>query len=154
MTLYALRLLVALLTFAVGIAAAWLFGFKSAPAGRGFTNVSYVVTSDVPPAEPSHSCPLERRRVIRGGILQGKAISKPQPAYPPDAKAARVSGTVAVEIIVDESGRVESARAVSGPGLLQEAAVEAALSARFSPTLLSGQPVKVSGVITYNFVLQ
>ena len=59
-----------------------------------------------------------------------------------------------VQIVVDESGRVISASAVSGHPLLQQAAVAAARQARFSPTLLSGQPVKVSGVITYNFVLQ
>ena len=87
-------------------------------------------------------------------MLNGKAISKPAPAYPPIAKAARASGTVTVQIVVDEGGRVVSASAVGGHPLLQQAAVSAARQARFSPTLLSGQPVKVSGVITYNFVLQ
>jgi protein TonB len=86
--------------------------------------------------------------------LNGKAISKPQPAYPAIAKAARASGTVTVQVTVDESGRVISANAVGGHPLLQQAAVAAARQARFSPTLLSGQPVKVNGVITYNFVLQ
>src|SRR5436305_251897 len=95
-----------------------------------------------------------KNEVGSGGVLNGKAISKPQPAYPPIAKAARAQGTVTVQILVDESGRVVSATAVSGHPLLQQAAVAAARQARFSPTLLSGQPVKVSGVITYNFVLQ
>jgi TonB family protein len=90
---------------------------------------------------------------VAGGVLNGKAISKPQPAYPPIAKAARASGTVTVQILVDESGRVVSANAVSGHPLLQGAAVAAAREARFSPTLLSGQPVKISGVLTYDFVL-
>jgi protein TonB len=58
-----------------------------------------------------------------------------------------------VQIIVDEEGYVISARAVSGHPLLQQAAVFAARQARFTPTLLEGRPVKVSGVITYNFVL-
>jgi protein TonB len=91
---------------------------------------------------------------VSGGVLNGKAISKPQPAYPPIARAAHASGTIAVRIVVDKSGRVISAKAVSGHPLLQQAAVAAARKARFSPTLLSGQPVKVSGVITYNFALQ
>ncbi len=95
--------------------------------------------------------PLNRERVISGGVLNGKAISKPQPAYPPIAKAARASGTVTVQVTVDEEGRVISARAAGGHPLLQQAAVAAARQARFSPTLLSGQPVKVSGVITYKF---
>jgi protein TonB len=87
-------------------------------------------------------------------VLNGKAISKPQPPYPAIAKAARAAGTVTVQITVDEQGNVISATATSGHPLLRQAAAQAARQARFSPTLLSGQPVKVSGVITYNFVLQ
>lgn len=86
--------------------------------------------------------------------MNGRAISKPAPPYPAIARAARASGVVTVQILVDEQGRVVSARAVNGHPLLQQAAVQAAYQARFSPTLLSGQPVRVSGVITYNFVLQ
>lgn len=93
-------------------------------------------------------------KVVSGGVLNGKAISKPQPAYPAIAKAAKASGNVTVQVTVDESGNVISARAVSGHPLLQQSAVAAARQAKFSPTKLSGQPVKVTGVITYNFVLQ
>jgi protein TonB len=108
-----------------------------------------------PPPPPPTPTPVPKpKTVVSGGVLNGKAISKPQPAYPPIAKAARAAGTVTVQILVDESGRVVSASAVSGHPLLQQAATSAARQARFSPTLLSGQPVKVSGVITYNFVLQ
>ncbi len=103
---------------------------------------------------PAPTSPPKPKTVVSGGVLNGKAISKPQPAYPPIAKAARAAGTVTVQILVDESGRVVSASPVSGHPLLQQAAVAAARNARFSPTLLSGQPVKVSGVVTYNFVLQ
>jgi TonB family protein len=90
---------------------------------------------------------------ISGGVLNGKAISKPAPAYPADAKSAGASGTVTVLIVIAEDGTVESAQAASGHPLLLEAAVKAAQKARFSPTFLSGQPVKVKGVVTYNFVL-
>jgi TonB family protein len=93
-----------------------------------------------------------RKAVVSGGVLNGKAISKPQPAYPPIAQAARASGTVTVQILVDEEGNVVSASAVSGHPLLQQAAVAAARQAKFSPTLLSGKPVKVSGIVTYDFV--
>ena len=106
-----------------------------------------------PPPKPTPTPPPKPRAPISGGVLNGKAISKPQPAYPPIAKAARASGTVTVQVTVDESGKVISARAAGGHPLLQQAAVQAAYQARFSPTLLSGQPVKVNGVITYNFVL-
>ena len=91
--------------------------------------------------------------VISGGVLNGKAVAKPSPVYPPIAKAAHAQGTVTVQIVVDEEGYVIMAQAVSGHPLLQHAAVVAARQARFSPTLLEGQPVKVFGVIAYNFVL-
>lgn len=91
---------------------------------------------------------------VSGGLLDGKATSKPQPAYPAIAKAARAQGAVVVQVTVDETGGVAAARAVSGHPLLQQAAVAAARQAKFSPTLLSGRPVRVSGVLTYNFVLE
>ena len=93
-------------------------------------------------------------QTVSGGVLNGKAIDKPEPPYPALAKAARASGTVNVQVTVDETGRVVSAAAVSGHPLLRAAAVEAAKKARFTPTLLSGEPVRVSGVLTYNFVLE
>ena len=106
-----------------------------------------------PPPPPAPAAP-GGGKVISAGVLNGKAVSKPQPTYPPIAKAARAQGTVTVQVTVDESGKVISASAVSGHPLLQQAAVQAARQARFSPTLLSGKPVKVSGVLTYNFVLE
>jgi periplasmic protein TonB len=121
------------------------------------TGAPVVVSNDdepPPPPKPTPTPVPKPRAPISGGVLNGKAISKPQPAYPAIAKAARASGTVTVQVTVDESGKVVSARAAGGHPLLQQAAVQAAYQARFSPTLLSGQPVKVNGVITYNFVLQ
>jgi TonB family protein len=91
--------------------------------------------------------------IVSGGVLDGKAVSKPNPAYPAAAKAVKASGTVLVQVTVDEQGKVISAHAVSGHPLLQSAAVAAAYQARFAPTLLSGRPVKVNGVLTYNFEL-
>jgi TonB family protein len=85
------------------------------------------------------------------GVLNGKAISLPKPAYPPIAKQAKASGTVVVQVTVNEEGDVISARAVSGHPLLQAVSVAAARNAKFSPTKLGGKPVKVSGVITYTF---
>lgn len=90
---------------------------------------------------------------LSGGAIAGKVVSKPVPPYPALARQARASGTVAVQVLVDEQGRVVRAQATSGNPLLLKAAVEAAYRVRFSPTLLSNQPVKVTGVIYYNFVL-
>jgi periplasmic protein TonB len=106
--------------------------------------------SEEPPPPP----PPKPRAPISGGVLNGKAISLPKPAYPPIARQAHASGTVVVQVTIDENGNVISASAVSGHPLLRAVAVQAARGARFSPTKLSGQPVKVTGVITYNFVAQ
>lgn len=92
-------------------------------------------------------------RIVSGGVLNGRAIKKPQPHYPPEAKAARAQGTVSVQITVDEKGDVVSAVALTGHRLLQPAGVEAARKAKFQPTTLCGTPIKVTGVVTYNFVL-
>jgi TonB family protein len=87
-----------------------------------------------------------------GGMLNGKAISLPSPVYPEEARAKGISGTVEVEIVIDEEGKVEFARGLSGDPVLQEAALIAVRRARFSLTQMSGQPVKVSGRVMYNFV--
>lgn len=89
---------------------------------------------------------------INGGVVNGKAISLPKPLYPVEGRANRDSGVVTVNVLIDEQGKVARAGAVSGARTLQFAAREAACKARFSKTLLMGNPVKVSGVITYNFV--
>jgi TonB family protein len=91
---------------------------------------------------------------VSAGDLEQKAVSKPQPAYPSLAKAARASGPVTVRVTVDETGHVVAAAPVSGHPLLHAAAVAAAKQARFTPTLQSGEPVRVTGVLTYNFVLE
>ncbi len=91
------------------------------------------------------------KRAIQGGVLNGKAASLPLPEYPEIAKRAHASGSVTVEITIDETGNVISAHAVSGHPLLQAAAVSAARQASFAPTRLNGEPVKVAGLIVYNF---
>ena len=127
------------------------------PAGPGsgtgiVAGPTKVQIADEPP--PPEVKPTPRAAPISGGVLNGKAISLPKPAYPPIARAARASGTVTVQVLIDENGNVVSAHAVNGHPLLQAAAVGAARQAKFSPTKLSGQPVKVTGVIQYNFVAQ
>jgi len=96
-------------------------------------------------AEPTENTKIE------GGVLNGKALALPHPAYPPLARAAHASGTVTVQVLIDEEGNVVAAHAVDGHPLLQAASVAAARQARFSPTFLEDVPVKVTGVIKYNF---
>jgi TonB family protein len=96
----------------------------------------------------------EQRAAINGGVLNGKATSLPQPVFPAIARQAHASGAVTVEVTIGENGEVIAAHAVSGHPLLQAAAVTAARQASFTPTRLNGEPVKVEGVLIYNFVTQ
>lgn len=112
---------------------------------------------EAPPASPvpaGRLVDLPATNVISGGVLNGRAVVKPQPEYPAIAKAAREQGVVTILIVVDEAGNVVSAKAVTGPTHLKIAGERAASQAKFTPTTICGHPVKVSGVVTYNFVLQ
>lgn len=176
MRLHGLRILVALSAFAAGVAAASLWNFLRAP----LVCPAYRAVADAPPTElppeppPAKADPLERcklgqfsldaHELFTGGqnsqgtgmvlnLWQNKAVSKPLPRYPVEAKDAQVEGVVTVQLVIDEKGYVTTARAVSGHDFLRAASVEAACRARFSPTKVSGRPVKVAGVMTYRFVL-
>ncbi len=124
--------------------------------GGGFpsTQVSTPVEEKDPvkPPPPPPPPPPKPTKPISKGVVNGSAISLPKPPYPAAARAVRASGAVNVQVLIDENGSVVSANAVSGHPLLRQAAESAARSAKFRPTLLSGQPVKVNGVIVYNFV--
>jgi TonB family protein len=97
----------------------------------------------------------EKEIVVRksGIALEQEAIKKGEPEFPPIAKAARASGEVKVEVTIDKTGKVVSARAVSGHPLLRGSALAAARQWKFRPAMVSGKPAKVSGILTFNFVL-
>lgn len=101
-----------------------------------------------------NECKPQSAQLITPSVLEGKAISKPVPAYPWLARLLDISGDVEVNVVIDESGAVIEAKASTGPRLLKGPAVEAARKARFTPTLLTGQPIKVTGRITYKFKLE
>lgn len=106
--------------------------------------------------EPPPAAPLQKSvpKLISKRVINSEALSLPKPPYPSLAKQTRTQGVVSVQVLIDESGKVISAKTISGHPLLAAAAQRAAYEARFSPTMLGDHPVKVSGVITYNFVLQ
>lgn len=120
--------------------------------GNGNTGLPSAVKIDTPPPPQP---PIEKpvARTISKGPVTGLAKSLPKPVYPPIALQAKAHGAVSVQVLIDEMGKVVSAKAVGGHPLLLAAAQQAAYRAVFSPTTLGGQPVKVSGVITYNFIL-
>ena len=94
----------------------------------------------------------EEKAPAEGGFLNGKAIDLPKAAYPDEARKSHAGGTVQVQVLVDETGKVVSARASFGPEVLRAAAEKAAMGARFKPMIVDGVAVKVSGILTYDFV--
>jgi protein TonB len=121
-----------------------------AGTGQIISGPAKVEISDEPPPPPKPT----PHAPISGGVLNGKAVHLVQPPYPPIARSAHASGQVVVQVLIDENGNVVAAHATSGHPLLQAAAVNAARASKFTPTKLSGQPVKVNGVIIYNFLAQ
>lgn len=106
------------------------------------------------PVEPTNKSSINKTipKTISGGVLNGKASNLVKPEYPTSARAVRASGAVNVQVTVDEQGNVISASAVSGHLLLRSSAEKAAHESKFTPTLLSGTAVKVTGIIVYNFI--
>jgi len=111
---------------------------------------------ETPPAPPVKK-PVEEKTqkpkttIVTGGVVNGKAKFLPKPIYPAAAKSVKATGAVNVQVMIDETGNVVSAKAVDGHPLLRMEADKAERNAKFSPTLLTGQAVKVSGIIVYKF---
>ena len=115
--------------------------------GQPVKSVSYVSSTFDPFGENEGA-----KKIVKMGILAGHAVRLPKPVYPGAARASRASGAVSVRIVIDEAGRVFTAEAVSGHPLLRSSAVSAACEAEYSPTLREGKQVRVTGIITYNFM--
>lgn len=123
--------------------------------GDGLGDGSLVAKVEEEPAQPAPPPvvkPAPKRSLVQTlGVINGRATSLPMPAVPATAKVANVAGTVSVQVLVDENGNVISANAVSGNQLLRASSEAAARQAKFRATTVDGTPVKVSGVINYNF---
>lgn len=125
---------------------------RGVPGGTG-TNLVPVDTEPPPPDPTPIPTPAPIKTLRVSTILNGQAKFLPKPVYPRMATSIRLQGIVSVQVLIDESGNVVSAKAVSGHPILIPEAQRAAMQAKFSPTIVSGQPVKVSGVISYNFTM-
>jgi protein TonB len=90
---------------------------------------------------------------ISQGVSAGLLIAPIQPLYPPIAIAAHQQGTVMVQAIISKSGQIESAHVLSGPTMLQGAALDAVRRARYRPFLLNNEPTEVETTISINFHL-
>jgi hypothetical protein len=113
------------------------------------TNVDRPEVTVVETGPDSNPPPKAR---ISWGVLNGRALHLARPPYSVELRNANASGEVEVSVVFDEQGKVIWARALSGHRLLRTHAEQAALQSTFPPTKLSGEPVKVRGVIIYNFV--
>jgi len=117
------------------------------------TNTNSTLPSNTPPIpSPSPSESPAVNRPVNAGVLNGRAVNLTTPAYPAAAKAMRASGRVTVQVMVDESGNVLSAKAVNGHPLLRQSAEAAALQSRFNPIKLNNQAVSATGILVYNFI--
>jgi TonB family protein len=126
------------------------------PSTFGVTNTkppTIILDEELPP-QPPPAQPPAKKTILSKGVINGEAVYLPKPIYPAPARIIRLQGQVTVQVLIDEGGKVISAQPVAGHPFFLPEAKKAALAARFKPTLLSNQPVKVSGVITYNFVMQ
>jgi protein TonB len=88
---------------------------------------------------------------VSTGVLQGMLLAPIHPVYPAIARAAHVEGTVIVEAVISRQGTIESLHVVSGPAMLQNAALDAIRAARYQPYRLNGEPTEVQTTITVNF---
>jgi periplasmic protein TonB len=126
-------------------------GVSGTPGGGGLTGI---VTMDLPKAPDPPPPPITPKTPVRVGVLQqSKLIYKVNPVYPELARRARVSGDVILEAVIDEEGTVSTIKVLSGHALLNNAAIEAVRQWKYSPTILSGEPVQVIATVTVMFRL-
>lgn len=112
-----------------------------------FAPLSVLVRGQEPSGNPS--APTR----ILGSEASHMLLNSKEPVYPPIAEAARVSGTVVLDVTISKTGEVEEARVISGPAMLQQAALDAVKTWRYKPYLLNGQPVEVSTMVSVVFHL-
>lgn len=124
----------------------------SGPTGGGLQQSERIPTNEEIEQPPPREINKPRPPVSKGP-LNGYAKSLPKPVYSAAAKAVRAQGSVTVQVMIDERGNVVSANAVKGHPMLKDESEKAARAAKFAPTILGDAPVKVTGVITYNFIL-
>ncbi len=113
-------------------------------AALGFGNASTVAVAVTPQRKAGPAR-------ISGGVIAGLLLAPIRPSYPPIAKAAHVEGIVVVEAVISKSGAIESLHVLSGPAMLQSAAIDAIRTAHYKPFQLNGEPAAVQTTITVNF---
>jgi protein TonB len=126
------------------------FGVQGSDFGAS-TGVMGGVFGDATKTQVKVAAP--KKVTISGGVMIGNLLLKTQPVYPPIAKAARVQGTVVLQATISKTGSIENLRVISGPAMLQQAALDAVRSWRYKPYLLNNDPVEVDTTVNVIFTL-
>lgn len=96
---------------------------------------------------------VPQRVRVGSGVMSGLVVKKVQPAYPAEAKAQHIQGTVVLKAIIDKEGNVASLEVVSGHPMLVPPAIEGVKQWKYKPYLLNGDPVEVETQVTVNYTL-
>jgi len=94
---------------------------------------------------------VPQTRHVSSGVMEGMLIHKVVPDYPAIARATRVSGTVVLQATISRGGSIENLRVMSGPQMLQQAALDAVKQWRYRPYLLNSEPVEVETTVNVEF---
>jgi protein TonB len=132
-----------------GVAGMSGMGSGSGAAGGIFGGMGAGSAPVINVAKPKPTGPAR----ISSGVIAGNKISGQSPQYPPIARAAHMQGTVTLHAIISKAGTIERLEAVSGPQMLQGAALEAVKTWRYKPYLLNGEPTEVDTTVIVNFNL-
>jgi TonB family protein len=117
----------------------------------GLSPVFKVLTPAViEPSQDTQANPVH----VSAGVMVGNALTKVQPIYPPEAKAARIQGTVLLAARIGKDGSIESLKLISGPPELTKSAWDAVKQWTYKPYLLNGEPTAVDTTITVNYSLE
>jgi len=119
------------------------------PSTSPFTNITTAPAPHVVPTPVANTAPIH----VSDGVLAGYLLNPIRPEYPPIARAAHAEGTVVIHAIISKTGHVENPQVISGPPILQAAALEAVRNARYRPYLLNQQPTEVETTFSINFHL-
>jgi periplasmic protein TonB len=113
---------------------------------------SIIGSTEIRPAVTVRQTP-RRTLSISSGVMAGNLLEKTVPLYPPIPKAARIQGTVVLQATISKAGLIQNLRVISGPTMLQQAALNAVRSWRYKPYLLNGEPVEVETTVNVVFSL-
>jgi TonB family protein len=122
-------------------------------AGAGASALALHLSFD-PAAVRGDGSTNPSRQTIRPDVLVHNIVTKVSPVYPPEAKKARIQGTVLLDVVIGKTGDVENLKVVSGPKELQQSALDAVRQWKYKPFELNGEPIEVESTITVIYSLQ